>query len=222
MCNPHRAQPPQAITPAGCGPASTTPTRGWPRQHRRHRPGLPAGKRQGVQGGSCRRVRGAPHHITRPQNRPPGGPGTAPNQYGAVGGPGSGQMPVLAPPWQRSGDSGLLSVCPPPGASPCESAARAFACWSGRGPYGGGGCWVTCLSCHRCPCTPFRVSGCPSNLYLPGRYPDKGENGPVRLRSSTGLNTIQLEFAQGKPLPATGSDPVAGVWRGLASVWSAD
>ena len=72
------------------------------------------------------------------------------------------------------------------------------------------------------PLHPFPREWLSMNLYLPGRYPDKGENGPVRLRCSTGLNTIQLEFALGKPLPATGSGPVAGVWWGLASVWSAD
>jgi len=45
------------------------------------------------------------------------------------------------------------------------------------------------------PLHPFPRGWLSMNLYLPGRYPDKGENGPVRLRSSTGLNTIQLEFA---------------------------
>lgn len=142
MCNPHRRQPPQAITPTGCGPASTTPTRGSPGQHQRRRPGLPSReKSRGYRGGSCDRVRRAPRHITRPQNRPPDGAGTPPFCPGAVGGSRSGEMPLLAPSCELSGHSGLLSVPHPRERPRCGSEAGICCCLSERGPYGGWGCW---------------------------------------------------------------------------------
>jgi hypothetical protein len=57
----------QAQAPAGCRPAATRPA--GPSSHQQ--------KREGVQGGAAARTYWAPHHITRPKNRPPVGPDLA-------------------------------------------------------------------------------------------------------------------------------------------------
>lgn len=71
-----------------------------------------------------------------------------------------------------------------------------------KGAVRGWGCWAYWVFLEPLPLI----------LYLPGRYPDKGGNGPVRLRFSTGLNTIRLEFA---PWQTPSSDRVGSYRWGL-------